>query len=114
MDERKLTTEDVLTMGIVNMPAPVTDIPEDRENFRYENYGTKTTTDDEFRAALLRGAVVACPEYYGIPVVWKTNTGEFRCLLLQYRNVTEDKTFGADEVERAMNWFKTILEQVEG
>jgi hypothetical protein len=113
MDERKLSTEDVVNMGITNLPAPDTDIPKDRESHRYSLWpDDEVDSVEELIRLVENGTVVDCPEYYGIPVVWKAEKNSYRCILLQYRNVTESCDFYT--AKEAVEWFVDTARKVEG
>lgn len=110
MDTRRLSTGDVLAQGIINRPAPKTSIPDDREECDYQCWDDKPGRD-ELLAAIERGEVLVCSEYYGIPHAWKDGES-YRGTLLQYRAVTEDPTLAtADE---AVDWFLETARACEG
>lgn len=118
MDERRLNTMDILAMGITSLPAPETDIPENREELSVWAYESSWQDEDdlhtrspELKGKLEQGVVLSCSEYYGIPYIWKER-GKYRGVLLQYRAVTEDCTF--DTAEEAIEWFKDTADQVAG
>ena len=98
MDTRRLSTGDGLAYGILAMPVPDTDVPEDRDEYRWHLGGTQ----DDVRAHLGAHDVVVCPEYYGIPVAWKDGD-TYRAILLQYCNVTENRTFAT--LDECCGWF---------
>jgi hypothetical protein len=110
MDTRRLSTLDVLAAGIINTPAPRTDIPEGRPRCEYDVYDNKPDRD-ALLVALERGDVLACSEYYGIPFVWKDGD-LYRGTLLQYRAVTEAPEFGS--ADAAMEWFQDTSRAVAG
>jgi hypothetical protein len=114
MDEKKLSSLELLAQGIVAKPAPETDIPEDRPSYSYDAQPydkEKRTTNEELKALLLQNRVIRCSEYYGIPYIWQ-NGNIFRGVLLQYRSVTEDKTF--DTADEAIEWFVDRAERCAG
>lgn len=101
MDERRLSTGDILNAGMLGVPAPTTEIPKDRETFHAG--GDEYVGRDAVLAALEEGKVVESPNYYGIPHIWKAGDGVYRGTLLQYRAVSEDPTFAT--AEEAEAWF---------
>jgi hypothetical protein len=108
MDTRRLSTGDILSMGIINKDAPKTDVPEDRERIGFDIYDG---AENDVREALERGDVVDCSEYYGIPIVWKD--GEiYRGTLLQYRAVIEAPEFS--DLDSAVEWFMDTARSVAG
>jgi hypothetical protein len=109
MDQRRLSTSDVLAMGITNMPAPETDIPEDRDEVQYDVY--EPITPKAMKDALEEGRVIYCPEYYGIPNIWKEGD-IYRGTLLQYRSVTESPDF--ESADDAIVWFMETASAVAG
>lgn len=102
MDSRRLSTGNILSSDILSKPAPKTDIPEDREcigsDYEYSYIGREAVKEH-----IESGKVVDASNYYGIPSVWKEG-GKYRGVLLQYRSVTENKTF--DDIEDALDWFE--------
>lgn len=111
MDDRRLSTGDVLAMGILNRGVPETEIPKGRErfsaSFEYEYEGRAAVL-----GALEAGQVVESSNYYGIPLIWKQAEGVYRGTLLQYRNVTEAPTFAT--AEEAVDWFERTAAQTAG
>lgn len=110
MDPRRLDTEQALAAGIINIPLPETDIPEDREDVSYDIY--EPMSADELIKALDEGKVVSCPEYYGIPNIWREAEDDYRGTLLQYRSVSEAPQFAT--AEDAVEWFITTAAAVAG
>lgn len=110
MDTRRLSTGDVLAQGIINKPLPKTDIPNGRPERQFDAYDGKPG-DDELLAAIERGEVLVCSEYYGIPHAWKDGEG-YRGALLQYRAVTESPEF--DTATAAVEWFTETARAVAG
>ena len=111
MDTRRLSTGDVLAAGIIDQPAPTTDVPDDRVKV-----GIYIDEFDAARVAteLEAGHVVDCSEYYGIPVVpvaWKADDG-YHAILLQYRNVTENHVFAT--AAECADWFEDTAYAVAG
>lgn len=106
MDNRRLSTGDLLASGLINQPAPKTEIPTDREEV--EHGGDEASVI----AAIEAGKVVSASNYYGIPNVWKAAEGVYRGTLLQYRSVTEDPTFAT--AEAAAEWFIDRRESTDG
>lgn len=113
MDPRKLDTGDVLSMGILNKPAPTTDIPKDRErvsatggaDFLYIGAGA-------VEEAVNAGKVVHASNYYGLPYLWRDEAGRYQGRLLQYRSVTESPSF--DDVHEAAAWFSDRYHETDG
>lgn len=100
MDYRRLNTQDILNSGILDKPIPQTAIPEDRALL--ELSGDEYPEEAEILEGLRGLKVVKAPNYYGIPVVWID--GEcWHGVLLQYREVTEDKMFKTES--EAVRWF---------
>lgn len=118
MDTRRLSTGDVLALGIIDKPMPKTDIPTDREevslDIEYppgpEWVGTGRMSPDKVAEAVESGAVVHS-EYYGIPHLWKDGD-RYRGALLQYRAVTESPEF--DTLGAAVEWFCDRAEALAG
>jgi len=110
MDTRRLSTGDVLAAGIIDKPIPQTDIPRDRPEQEYDAYD-HTPEPDELLAALERGDVLHCSEYYGIPHAWRDGD-VYRGCLLQYRAVTESPRF--ETAESALDWFIKTASAVAG
>ena len=100
MDPRRLSTGDVLAAGILNKPRPEVGIPEGREEESVEY----DESEERVAELLEAGKVVDCPEYYGIPVAWRGDGGLYRGILLQYRNVTEERDF--DSAAGCAAWFR--------
>jgi hypothetical protein len=111
MDRRRLSTADVLAMGIIEQPPPKTDIPQGRNRIQYDIYEPMSAAqlikllEDEANC-------IDCSEYYGIPHIWKEGEGSYRGVLLQYRNVTEAPTF--TDAHDAVAWFITTAAEVAG
>jgi hypothetical protein len=112
MDNRRLSTSDILAMGIINQPTPVTDIPDDRDRVDGQGEDWAYIGNEAVIAALDAGKLVSASNYYGIPNVWKVAEGEYRGALLQYRNVTESPSFttAADAEE----WFADRYASTDG
>lgn len=104
MDHRRFDTGQLMARGILNVPVPETDIPEDRESVEYdsEEGWRDISTEAEIREAVEAGKVVRSPNYYGIPNLWKEGES-YRGTLLQYRNVTEAPAFA--DLDDAVEWF---------
>jgi hypothetical protein len=84
MDERRLSTADVLASGILNKPAPRTGRPQNVEFASvYEDEWTRQSLEDGLQAGGVEGAF-----YYGCWAGWKTESG-YSGELLQYRSVTD-------------------------
>lgn len=98
MDQRRLSTADVLAAGIINQQSPTTDIPHDRDTYDGDSF-----SKGEVIAALEAGLLVESANYYGIPHVWKDDMGEYQGRLLQYRAVTESHSFST--ANDAAEWF---------
>lgn len=114
MDERKLDTMDLLAMGITSIPAPETDIPDNRPHISFSFWNDEDLpTPEKIKAEVLGGNVVYCSEYYGIPYLWQDGN-VFRGCLLQYRNVTENPTFELNEIDEAVKWFIHTAESCAG
>lgn len=113
MDERRLSTGDILVSGLLNKPTPITDIPTDREtiNGKGEDWGGYIG-NDAVAAAIEAGKLVEASNYYGIPCAWKAESGVYRGCLLQYRSVTESPVFAT--AAQAAEWFGTTCEATEG
>jgi hypothetical protein len=104
MDTRRLDTLGAIQDGVLNRRV-TTDIPEDRPQFEADVQAfddSRITTETDVIAALERGDVVKCAEYYGIPVAWKDET-TYQGRLLQYRSVTESPTF--ENADACAAWF---------
>jgi hypothetical protein len=104
MDSRRLDTAGVLASGIINMPAPKTDIPHDREEIAGSSDYDNPLSEAELIAALDADKLIVSANYYGIPYVWREAEGRYHGRLLQYRNVTESPFF-ITAVE-ASEWFR--------
>jgi hypothetical protein len=105
MDNRRLSTADILASGIYLRTPPETEIPEDRETVSGADRDSYSCIPEEqVIAALEAGKIVESPNYYGIPHVWKQAEGVYRGALLQYCNVTEDPTFTT--AQEAAEWFR--------
>lgn len=111
MDDRRLSTADVLAGGILSRPAPQTDAPTDREEFDPAP-GWEFAGVDAVASALEAGKLVSASNYYGIPMAWKREDGAYRCILLQYRSVTEDETF--QSAAEAARWFEGRFHATDG
>ena len=112
MDEGRLNTGDVLAMGILNVSPPKTEIPEDREEIGSEDEEWNFIGVAAVAEAVDAGKIVSALNYYGIPHVWKASEGVYRGTLLQYRAITEDKTFAtASEVAE---WFEECYYSTNG
>lgn len=109
-DPRRLSTGDVLSMGILNKEAPTFGEPEGRQRARWDVEGG--TREEFIKKVEDIGNVVDCSEYYGIPLAWKKDEGGYRGILLQYRSVTEERDF--DTVEEAADWFIDTANSVAG
>ena len=113
MDHSRLSTGDVLAAGILYRRPPATDIPQDRDTFDPEDDDTyRFVGTDAVVDALERGELVQSLNYYGIPASWKAADGVYRCVLLQYRNVTEDVTFGS--AAEAAEWMREMYHSTDG
>ena len=86
------------------------DIPYDRERCNAKNVECKFIGAAAIATALDANKLVESSNYYGIPNAWKTNNG-YRCMLLQYCNVTEDKTFAT--AAEAAEWFEEMFRATE-
>lgn len=109
MDKRRLDTGDVLAAGILGKPNPDAGEPKDREQLAID---IEHVLGQGRRDELERGAVLHCAEYYGIPLVWKADDGSYQGRLLQYREVTESRTF--ESLDDALEWFADTAQQVAG
>jgi hypothetical protein len=108
MDERRLSTGDVIAAGILGVPRPTTEIPRDRETYEV---GVDELDREVLEARLLANDVLVCSEYYGVPHLWKQGQRYHGCLL-QYRSVTERPTFA--EAAEALDWFIETAISVAG
>lgn len=106
MDYRRLDTAGVIASGIIGMPAPKTEIPRDRDEFDPSTgaYGESLVELDQIVAAIERGEVITCSNYYGIPYAWKQADGVYRGTLLQYRAISEDPTFAT--ANECAEWYR--------
>lgn len=112
MDSRRLDSMGVLASGILGMPAPKTDVPEGRDRVDAMDWDTYEFIGEErAREAVDSGAVLRASNYYGIPYLWRDG-GVYRGLLLQYRAVTEDHTFGS--LDEAVGWFERTYYATDG
>jgi hypothetical protein len=111
MDERKLNTEEILASGIMNLPTPKTEIPENRVAESVHTYEESEFNKKNIIAHLLNNKLVHCSEYYGVVYLWQEGN-LYRGNLLQYRQLTEDETF--ENAEEAVNWFMGTSEKVSG
>lgn len=111
MDGR-LDTADMLYSGILDLPVPKTDIPEDRDRFEGAGDDCCFVGVAAVVAALEDDKVVTAPNYYGIPYAWKQADGVYRGTLLQYRRVTEAHTFAT--VTEVAEWFESRYHATDG
>lgn len=112
MDTRRLDTQHIIALGILDIPPPKTDIPHDRTPFDLHDDWDRYAGKEAVVAALERGDLVSASNYYGLPYAWKAGEGVYRGVLLQYRQVSEDKTFAtADE---AAEWSEQTYYATDG
>lgn len=110
MDPTRWDTGQVLDAGVLDRKVPDFGMPEDREresiHVSYEDdreyIGEGTINVKEIVSKLDSGAVIDCPEYYGIPIAWKEGDS-YRAVLLQYRRISERHTFAT--VDECAEWF---------
>lgn len=112
MDDRRLSTADVLAMGIIDKPIPVTDIPKDRERVSGSSDMGAYVGDEAVAAAIEAGSLVTSPNYYGIPYAWKAGSGKYCGRLLQYRAVTASETFAT--IDDVVGWFGDTYHRTDG
>lgn len=115
MDHARWDTGQILAYGVLGRSAPVTEIPEGREQWRttYTDDGDMDTIDTAAaEAALEAGKLIHTNEYYGLVYGWKAGDGKYRGTLLQYRNVTENPTFAT--AAELVEWFAEISRAVIG
>lgn len=112
VDDRRLSAADLIGMGILNVPAPTTDVPEDRESFDPSGESWSYVGDEAVAAALEAGKLAQALNYHGIPSAWKADDGSYRLILLQYRAVTEDATFAT--ASEAAERFGELYHQTDG
>lgn len=101
MDERKFDTGQLLDMGILSMPNPVSKCPDRSKLIEIEQ---EESTEESLRAGLEAGGIRSC-QYYGVWKIWKAEQG-FSGELMQYRVVTEEFTDQSIEfaLEKAEDW----------
>jgi hypothetical protein len=109
MDHRRLSTADVLYMGITDLPVPVIDVPKDTPRFDVDPDEPLPTS--AMAHALESGMVLQCRAPYGVAYAWRAGVC-CRGLLLQYRDVTEDHTFTT--ATEAVVWFADLIPQIAG
>jgi hypothetical protein len=109
MDHLRLSTGDALYMGITDLPVPVIDVPKDTPRFAVDPDEPLPTSAMEH--AIESGRVLRCRAWYGVAYAWKDG-GSYRGLLLQYREVTEDRTFAT--ATEAIVWFADLIPQIAG
>jgi hypothetical protein len=102
MDQRKLDTLTMLSNGIISLPAPETDIPENRVS-------VDPRDGESAHDALETGKLLDVAEYYGCVYAWKDETG-YHGRLLQYRKLTEHHDFATADV--CLDWFQGTVEHV--
>jgi hypothetical protein len=107
----RMRTAEALAAGVLNRPAPATNIPGDREVFDAVGDGWTYAGADTVKRELLAGMLVAAYNYHGIPYAWKDGDW-FRCVLLQYLAVTDSQTFAT--VNEAEDWFRAAFDSMYG
>ena len=111
MDERRLSTSNILSMGMLKKEPPKTDIPENRKTISSGIGNDGWIGDGRALKVLNEGMIIETCEYYGIPRLWKEKN-KYRGVLLQYCSVSEDKTF--TDINEALDWFKDVSELCMG
>lgn len=107
MDTRKFDTGQLMDMGILDMPKPISKCS-DRSTLveiEQENYD-----EVSLRAGLESGGIRAS-QYYGVWNIWKT-PGGYSGELFQYRVVTEE--FADQPIEFALEKAECWLEECYG
>jgi hypothetical protein len=117
MDYRRLDTMGAIRDGVLLRQAPKTDMPEGREQvdprvFDDDGGGWPSVPAADVVVALDRGALLYVAEYYGCVSAWRTDDGRYRGTLMQYKNLTEDRTFRT--AKSCAIWFKQTVEAVAG
>ena len=109
-----MNTGQLITMlmsGMLNGPAPETDLPDDRKQFEADGNKDEYVGKKEIIDALERNELVSASNEYGVPKLWKSGD-KYRGILFQYCKITEDKTF--DDAESAESWFKNVYNRTYG
>lgn len=104
MDDRRLSTEEILNSGILGRSDPKSAAPSLDNAFNVEEYADEGV----LRAALQNpdyDGLVGCM-YYGVWIIWKQPGGLFGGELKQYRAVTDsfvNQNLGV-ALEKAVYW----------
>ncbi len=111
-DPRRLSTEEIINSGILSRRVPDSALPAGRDwievHWDYEYIG-----DDAALAALRdESKAISSSNEDGIPHLWKESDNLWHGVLLQYRLVSEDRTF--DNEEEAFQWFREKCTETAG
>lgn len=114
MDERRLSTMDILTSGIAFAPMPEADEkPPEHYEDRAIDAGMLPSVEE--LSDLLRQDPplhLDASEYYGCVHAWRRPEGGFKVTLFQYRSITEDETF--ETAEEAAELFSRLARACYG
>lgn len=108
MDYTRWDTRQAMAAGVLNRPAPSTDIPVNRERYKTDSYALSARA---IKKALADGKLVHQNEYYGLVYAWKDDAG-YHGRLLQYRSVTEAPDFTS--AKATTDWFIDTARSVIG
>ncbi len=106
MNTARLNTAQVLAAGVTLRPNPNPNIPHDRFHF-----DCSPCQESEMVAAMERGDLLKCAEYYGIAYAWKDGD-VYRGTLLQYREITEAPAF--ESASLCAKWMYSMIPQISG
>ena len=100
INDRKLSTADILASNILNISPPDTKHPE----INYIDYDELEYDSDKIHECLKINGVEGCM-YYGVWKVWPDEKG-FSGELLQYRSITDEFTGVSIDVavEKCIEW----------